>query len=122
MQTELLIGNRLEVGQGPIEAVLNPRTGRTLVGVADATAGQVDAAVNAATKAFEKWSLTTPVERAGYLFQKGDLIGREADAFATLEALNTGKPKHLMLRDEFPAIADCRRFFAGAVRCMHGPG
>ena len=121
MQTELLIGNRLEAGQGPVEAVLNPRTGQTLVSVADATPGQVDAAVNAATKAFEKWSLTTPIERAGYLFKIADLIEREADAFATLEALNTGKPKHLMLRDEIPAIADCFRFFAGAVRCMHGP-
>ncbi len=26
-----------------------------------------------------------------------------------------------MLRDEIPAIADCFRFFAGAVRTMHGP-
>ena len=121
MHTELLIGNKLEAGQGPAEAVLNPRTSQTLATVADATPGQVDAAVNAATKAFEKWSLTTPVERAGYMFKIADLIEREADAFAELESLNTGKPKHLMLRDEIPAIADCFRFFGGAVRCMHGP-
>ena len=121
MQTEMLIGHRLEAGQGPTETVLNPRTGQTLASVPDATAGQVDAAVNAAAKAFEKWSLTTPVERSGYLLKIADLIEREADVFAELEALNTGKPKHLMLRDEIPAIADCFRFFAGAVRCMHGP-
>ena len=121
MHTELLIGNKLEAGQGPAEAVLNPRTSQTLATVADATPGQVDAAVNAATRAFEKWSLTTPVERAGYMFKIADLIEREADAFAELESQNTGKPKHLMLRDEIPAIADCFRFFGGAVRCMHGP-
>jgi aminobutyraldehyde dehydrogenase len=121
MQTGMLIGHRLEAGQGPTETVLNPRTGLTLASVPDATAGQVDAAVNAAAKAFEKWSLTTPVERSGYLLKIADLIEREADVFAELEALNTGKPKHLMLRDEIPAIADCFRFFAGAVRCMHGP-
>src|SRR5579864_2695693 len=121
MQTELLIGNRLEAGQGPPEAVLNPRTGQTLTSVADATPAQVDAAVYAALRAFEKWSLTTPAERAGYLFKIADLIEREADAFAELEAQNTGKPKHLMLRDEIPAIADCFRFFGGAVRCMQAP-
>jgi aminobutyraldehyde dehydrogenase len=121
MHTELLIGNRLEAGQGPANSVVNPRTGQTLINLADATVGQVDAAVNAAAKAFEKWSLTTPVERCTYLLKIADIIEREADAFAELEALNCGKPKHLMLRDEIPAIADCFRFFAGAVRCMHGP-
>src|ERR1019366_6573287 len=121
MHTELLIGNRLEAGQGPANSVVNPRTGQTLINLADATVGQVDAAVNAAAKAFEKWSLTTPVERCTYLLKIADMIEREADAFAELEALNCGKPKHLMLRDEIPAIADCFRFFAGAVRCMHGP-
>jgi len=89
MHTDLLIGSRLEAGQGPAETVLNPRTGQTLASVPDATPAQVDAAVNAATKAFEKWSLTTPGERAGYLFKIADLIEREADAFAELEALNT---------------------------------
>ena len=121
MHTELLIGNRLEAGQGPADAVLNPRTGQVLVNLNDATVGQVDAAVNAAAKAFEKWSLTTPVERSTYLLKIADLIDREAESFADLESLNCGKPRHLMLRDELPAIADCFRFFAGAVRCMHGP-
>lgn len=121
MQTELLIGNKLEAGQGPAEAVLNPRTGQTLVNVPDATPGQVDAAVNAAARAFETWSLTTPAERSGYLFKIADMIEREAEAFADLEAQNTGKPKYLVLRDEIPAIADCFRFFGGAVRCLQGP-
>ena len=121
MQTDLLIGNRMEAGQGPSDTVLNPRTGQTIITLADATVGQVDAAVNAAARAFEKWSLTTPVERSTYLLKIADMIEREADAFAELEALNCGKPKHLMLRDEIPGIADCFRFFAGAVRCMHGP-
>ena len=47
-------------------------------------------------------------------------IEAEAEAFATLEALNCGKPRIRVLKDEMPAIADCFRFFAGAVRTMHG--
>ena len=45
MHTDLLIGGRLEAGQGPAETVLNPRTGQTLASVPDATPAQVDAAV-----------------------------------------------------------------------------
>src|ERR1039457_977096 len=88
MHTELLIGNRLEAGQGPANSVVNPRTGQTLINLADATVGQVDAAVNAAAKAFEKWSLTTPVERCTYLLKIADMIEREADAFEALAAGN----------------------------------
>src|ERR1700744_2405958 len=55
------------------------------------------------------------------LLKLADLIERDAEAYADLEALNCGKPRHLVLADEIPAIADCFRFFAGAVRTMHGP-
>jgi aminobutyraldehyde dehydrogenase len=44
----------------------------------------------------------------------------QADDFATLEALNCGKPKHAILRDETPTIVDVFRFFAGACRVMPG--
>ena len=50
-----------------------------------------------------------------------DAIERDAESFATLEALNCGKPRIRVLQDELPAIVDCFRFFAGAVRNMHGP-
>ena len=42
-------------------------------------------------------------------------------AFAALEALNCGKPINAVLNDEIPAIVDCWRFFAGAVRTMPAP-
>ena len=49
------------------------------------------------------------------------LFRSSAEAYAELEALNCGKPRHLVLRDEIPAVVDCLRFFAGAVRCLQGP-
>ena len=55
------------------------------------------------------------------LLKLADLIERDAEAYADLEALNCGKPRHLVLADEIPGIVDCFRFFAGAVRTMHGP-
>ena len=47
-------------------------------------------------------------------------IEDDAAGFAALEALNCGKPINAVLNDEIPAIVDCWRFFAGAVRNMHG--
>lgn len=121
MHTELLIGSRLEPGQGEPQPILNPKTGDVILHVPEASVEQVGNAVKAAEAAFTTWSKVTPSERSAYFLKIADVIEREADAFATLEALNCGKPKHLVLRDEIPGIVDCFRFFAGAVRCLHGP-
>jgi aminobutyraldehyde dehydrogenase len=53
--------------------------------------------------------------------QIADRIEAEAEAFGRLEALNCGKPVNAAIGDEIPAIVDCFRFFAGAVRTLHGP-
>jgi aminobutyraldehyde dehydrogenase len=121
MYTELLIGSRLNPGQGEPQPVVNPRTGELILLLSEASVDQVGDAVDAAAAAFSTWSKVTPAERSAYLLKIADMVEREADAFATLEALNCGKPKHLVLRDEIPGVTDCFRFFAGAVRCMHGP-
>jgi aminobutyraldehyde dehydrogenase len=121
MDTSLRIGGAFETGQGAPEKIFNPRSGKTVVEIAEASDAQVDAAVAAAAHAFESWSRTTPAERSGLLLKLADAIEREADAFADLEALNCGKPRHLVLADELPAITDCFRFFAGAARTMHAP-
>jgi aminobutyraldehyde dehydrogenase len=121
MQTELLIGGRFEAGQSAAERIVNPRNGQVIVELPEASETQVDAAVAAAAGAFESWSRTTPAERSAALLKIADAIEREAEPYADLESLNCGKPRHLVLADEIPAIVDCFRFFAGAVRTMHGP-
>jgi aminobutyraldehyde dehydrogenase len=121
MDTSLRIGAAFEAGKGASEKVINPRTGKTIVEIPEASDAQVDGAVAAASDAFESWSRTTPGERSAMLLKLADLIERDAEAYADLEALNCGKPRHLVLADEIPGIVDCFRFFAGAVRTMHGP-
>jgi aminobutyraldehyde dehydrogenase len=120
LDTQMLIGSKFEAGTEAPEAVINPKTGATITSVPDASLAQVDAAVAAATKAFRTWSRTTPAERAGLLLKLADAIDKEAESFATLEALNCGKPRIRMLQDEMPVASDCFRYFAGAVRTMHG--
>jgi len=121
METFLLIDGEFQRGQGIEECVRNPRTGEVIVEVPEATDEQINKAIEAADAAFSKWSRTTPAERANMLLKLADAIERHGETYADLEALNCGKPRHLVLNDELPAVVDCFRFFAGAVRTMHGP-
>ena len=120
LDTQMLIGSKFVDGTEAPEAVINPKTEETIVKLPDASPAQVDAAVEAAAKAFQTWSRTTPAERSALLLKLADAIDRDAEAFATLEALNCGKPRIRVLQDEMPGVVDCFRFFAGAVRNMHG--
>jgi aminobutyraldehyde dehydrogenase len=120
MQTDLLINGQLVAGEGASQAVLNPSRGLPLLHINEADIAQVDAAVNAAATAFEDWSQTTVKDRAMLLLRLADRIEAHAEELARLESDNCGKPYHLALNDEIPAIADVFRFFAGASRCLQG--
>jgi aminobutyraldehyde dehydrogenase len=120
MDTAMLIGSKFEQGTEQEEPILNPKTGETVLGMPEASQAQIEDAIGAAEKAFATWSRTTPAQRSGYLLQIADRIEKEAKEFAALEALNCGKPINAVLNDEIPAIVDCYRFFAGAVRTMPG--
>ncbi|GLS31429.1 aminobutyraldehyde dehydrogenase [Mesorhizobium albiziae] len=120
MDTKMLIGSKFEKGGEAEEAILNPKTGETILSLPEASSAQIEAAVAAAESAFATWSRTTPAQRSGYLLKIADRIEAEAEEFARLEALNCGKPINAVLNDEIPAIVDCYRFFAGAVRSMPG--
>ena len=107
MDTQMLIGSKFEAGTETTEAVLNPRTGKTILDMPEASQRQIDKAVAAAEKAFTTWSRTTPAQRSTYLLKIAERIEAEAEEFAKLEALNCGKPINAVLNDEIPAIVDC---------------
>jgi betaine-aldehyde dehydrogenase len=105
---------------GETEAVLNPATGEELARAPASTPAEVDRAVQAARRAFEGWSATTPAQRAQALLAIADLIEEHGEYLARAEALNAGKPLAAVTNDELPAMADNLRFFAGAARCLEG--
>jgi aminobutyraldehyde dehydrogenase len=121
MDTNLLINGEFATGTETPETILNPRTGETILDLPEASADQIDAAVRGAAAAFEGWSRTTPAERSAALLRIADRIEAEAAEFGRLEALNCGKPINAAIGDELPAIVDCYRFFAGAVRTLTAP-
>ncbi|MFN0186954.1 MAG: gamma-aminobutyraldehyde dehydrogenase [Aquabacterium sp.] len=120
LPTQHFIDGRFVTGEGAPESILNPATGGVLTTVNEASVGQVQQAVAAAGRAFDTWRDTTPMERSGLLLKLADAIQSRAEDFARLESLNCGKPYARALGDEIPAVADCLRFFAGAVRSMTG--
>ena len=120
IDTTMLIGASFEAGEEASEPILNPRTGGLILDLPEASTAQVDRAVAAARGAFDGWARTTPAERSAALLRIADRIEAESAGFAALEALNCGKPINAALNDEIPAIVDCYRFFAGAIRTQHG--
>ncbi|MCI2007663.1 MAG: gamma-aminobutyraldehyde dehydrogenase [Acetobacter peroxydans] len=121
MFTKMLSGGAFVEGVGENEIIFAPATGEVIMELPEASAGQVNDAVAAAVQAFPAWALATPAERSSRLLKVADAIEAEAENLARIESLNTGKPYHLVLGDEIPAIADCFRYFAAAARNLHGP-
>jgi aminobutyraldehyde dehydrogenase len=120
LHTDLLIDGAFVAGEGEVEKILNPATGEVIASVAEASIEQVNRAVSAAARAFDAWSETTPQERSRLLLTLADRIEADAEAYARTESLNCGKPYARALGDEIPGVADCFRFFAGAVRGLTG--
>jgi betaine-aldehyde dehydrogenase len=116
----LVNGDVVEVDGQDTMGVLNPATGEEMWRAPVSNAEQVDRAVKAARRAFERWSQTTPAERARALLSLAAAIEQDGEEIARLEALNAGKPILAVSRDEIPAMADNLRFFAGAARCLEG--
>jgi 1-pyrroline dehydrogenase len=104
---------------GATEDILNPATGDAIATAPLSGERDVDAAVEAAERAFAGWSETIPGERALALLRIADEVEERGEELSQLEALNVGKPIDAM-RDEIPVLVDNLRFFAGAARCLEG--
>jgi len=98
----------------------DPSTGEVFATAPLSGETEVDAAVQSAAAAFEKWRDTTPSERSLALIRIADAIEARADEFVKAEAQNTGKPIGLTKSEEIPPMVDQSRFFAGAARMLHG--
>jgi aldehyde dehydrogenase (NAD+) len=76
----------------PLKSI-NPATEELLAEVSSAAESDVDNAVRAARRAFERtWSTMPGRERAKYLFRIARLIQERARELAVLESLDNGKP------------------------------
>ena len=101
--------------------IVNPSTGEVFATAPQSGLEDVDAAFQAAARAFDGvWRDTTPSERMGYLLKMADAIESNAEEMVAVESENTGKPRALTMSEEIPPMVDQVRFFAGAARMLEG--
>lgn len=113
-KTLLIDGQWVKALSGRTFPIVNPATEDHLVDVAEADTADVDVAVAAARRAFERpsWSALTPHKRARFLLDIADAVDRHADELAAIESLDNGTPL-TMSRGRVTAAAECFRYYAG---------
>ena len=118
---KLLIGGQwVEAENHETFETHNPANNELLAVCANASAGDVDKAVNAAPKAFETWSKTSPQERSALLLKAADLIDAHAKELAEIETRDNGKPLRETTLVDVPLSSDHFRYFAGCLRAEEG--
>jgi 1-pyrroline dehydrogenase len=80
----------------------------------------LDAAVDAADRAFTDWGRTTPSVRQQALLKLADAIEAHSDEIVEAQCRNTGQLKAMIATEEVAVSADQIRFFAGAARMVEG--
>src|SRR5256714_8496546 len=115
--TKLLInGQWVSSTSGKTFPTINPSTGDVIAQVAEADAPDVDKAVTAARAAFDKgpWrNKLSASQRGNLLYKLAELVEKNADELAQLEALDNGKPYHVARAADLPLTIACYRYYAG---------
>lgn len=99
---------------------LSPATGQAIAELHEATAADVDAAVQSAQRGFAQWSAMTAAERGRILLRAAALLRARNDELARLEVQDTGKPLQEALAVDVTSGAECIEFFAGAAAAFNG--
>ncbi|MFD5497328.1 aldehyde dehydrogenase family protein [Streptomyces sp. NPDC001812] len=106
-------GEFTEAADGKVFKTVSPSTEEVLSEVAEAGEADVDRAVKAARKAFEKWSALPGSERAKYLFRIARIIQERSRELAVLETLDNGKPIRETRDADIPLVAAYFFYYAG---------
>jgi len=98
-------------------ADVNPADGSVIAQVTEADRDMVDAAVQAARKAYRgEWGRWGIRERAAWLYKIADAIEARFDCFVAAEVADTGKPVALASRLDVPRAAANFRVFADLIK------
>ncbi|MEU2793063.1 aldehyde dehydrogenase family protein [Streptomyces sp. NPDC007100] len=106
-------GEFAEAADGKVFKTVSPANEEVLSEVAQAGSDDVDRAVKAARKAFEKWSALPGAERAKYLFRIARIIQERSRELAVLESLDNGKPIRESRDSDLPLVAAHFFYYAG---------
>ena len=110
----LFVNGEFTSGAGAAFKTVNPATEEVLAEVAEADASDVDRAVKAARKAYDKvWGPMPGRERAKYLYRIARIIQERSRELAVLETLDNGKPIKEARDVDVPTVAAHFFYYAG---------
>jgi len=113
-------GHEVASTSGETSDLINPATGEVYAQAPKSNQSDIDAAMQAASRAFQTWGQSTPSERQRALLKIADALENRADEIVAIESRNTGKPIAVTTSEEIPPMIDQIRFFAGAARNLEG--
>jgi aldehyde dehydrogenase len=99
---------------------ISPVNGKPFAEVARGTADDIEAALDAAERAFTTWGKTSATERANVLNRIADVIEANLEMLAVAETWDNGKAIREPLNADLPLAADHFRYFAGLARAQEG--
>ncbi|UTJ07004.1 aldehyde dehydrogenase family protein [Arcobacter roscoffensis] len=99
---------------------ISPVDGEALTRIPRSNEEDVDAAVAAASKAFESFKHTSVIERSNLLNKIADAIEGNLEALAIAETLDNGKTIRETLNADVPLVVDHFRYFASVIRAESG--
>ncbi|NYD40866.1 aldehyde dehydrogenase family protein [Nocardioides panaciterrulae] len=110
----LFIGGEFVEGHGTPFKSISPATEEVLAEVAEADEADVDKAVAAARRAYDKvWGRMPGRERAKYLYRIARIIQERGRELAVLESLDNGKPIKETRDVDIPTVAAHFFYYAG---------
>ncbi|MBL4767972.1 MAG: aldehyde dehydrogenase [Rhodobacteraceae bacterium] len=117
----LIDGAWVDASDGAVFDSINPTTGQVWSRVPEATAQDVDRAVQAAHRAFTigPWAKMTPTERGKCLRRLAELLADKSEQLGRTESVDTGK----MLKEtrwQATYIAEFFQFYAGCADKISG--
>ena len=117
----LIDGQWVDAGDGKTFPSINPANGEVWAHIPEATEGDVDAAVQAAHRAFTSgpWANISPTERGRHLRKLADLLADKSEELGRVETIDTGK---ILTETRWQAkyIADFFHYYAGCADKIHG--
>jgi len=112
-------GRWLDAGDRVTEDVINPATGEAIAALPHASRADIDAAAEAAGRAFRPWKTLPAYDRAKIIRKAADLLRERVEHIATRVVLEQGKPM-LEARQEVLAAADIFDWTADEGRRTYG--
>ena len=97
-----------------------PITGAEVGEIARSNADDIEAALDAAHAAKDRWGASSATERSNILLRIADRMEQNLELLATAETWDNGKPIRETMAADVPLAIDHFRYFAGVLRAQEG--